>query len=186
MVTGLINIIATPNNQSIDWAGWLTALSTLAMTTIAWRALNTWKDELKLQKKISVLTNIETIFNDLERFLHDYYMYHCLPVELRKTFANMPAIEAKKINETNDNINLLIKEAKIIKHKKLVKVLEYMKENVKEYFPLTNTNKQGDIIYTYIKFGSKYVQEEAFRKDLANACKEIRGICQSEFEKIYS
>lgn len=54
------------NNAGIDWASWLTAISTLAMAFFAWKALGTWEKEIEYQF-------ISDLRKDLIKALSDLY-----------------------------------------------------------------------------------------------------------------
>lgn len=54
------------NNVGIDWASWLTAISTLAMAFFAWKALGTWEKEIEYQF-------ISDLRKDLIKALSDLY-----------------------------------------------------------------------------------------------------------------
>ena len=190
MVSSLINFTITSTPQGINWVEGITAISTLVMTIativmaiIAWKALNSWKKELKTQKKVSVLTDIYNIFYTFESFLNTF-LRGLPPLNHGKIFANKPI--NIYLNETNEKINTLIIEAQIIKHKDLILHLKFLQENIKEYFPVKQTDDDGNDIYSFETFISRYYHNKNFKEKLKDNLKKIQEICQNELTKIYS
>ena len=174
---------------NIIWSA-VTAISTLIMTLativmaiIAGIALNSWKKELKIQKKVSVLTNIYNIFYTFESFLNTF-LIGLPPLNHEKIFANKPI--NIYLNETNEKINILITEAQIIKHKDLILHLKYLQENIKEYFPVKQTDNAGNNIYSFETFISRYYYNKDFNEKLKGNLKKTQEICQNELTKIYN
>ena len=64
-------------------------------------------------------------------------------------------------------------------------LLEYIKENVKEYFSITKTNKEGNITCTFITFENKYIQEENFRNKLNNTYKKYKKFANLNLKNIF-
>ena len=52
-----------------NWANWITAIATVFMAFFAEKALGDWKNNIILQKKISVLTNIDKCIYIFKRFI---------------------------------------------------------------------------------------------------------------------
>lgn len=174
----------------MEIANWITATSTLvmALTTIAMAifagiALDSWKKELKIQKKVSVLTDIYNIFYTFESFLNTF-LRGLPPLNHEKIFANKPI--NIYLNETNEKINILITEAQIIKHEDLILHLKYLQENIKKYFPVKQTDDDGNDIYSFETFISRYYHNKNFNEKLKDSLKKTQEICQNELTKIYS
>ena len=49
----------------------LTGISTFAMAIFAWKALDTWKNELKFQKRLEIYNDLYLLFFKIEGFLDD-------------------------------------------------------------------------------------------------------------------
>ena len=68
------------NSTGIDWASWITALSTLLMmiatffaVIIAYQALSTWKKETKYKHLLEFITTASIIIEDIDEYFNNGY-----------------------------------------------------------------------------------------------------------------
>lgn len=65
IITWILFFIFTPSEY---WASWLTAISTFAMTIIACKALDSWKNQQKRAKLVSLLERLNAFIQDLQYY----------------------------------------------------------------------------------------------------------------------
>lgn len=164
------------NNAGIDWASWLTAISTLAMAIIAGIALNSWKKELRIKKRIEVYNKLQVLIFELSNFLE--YFEIKLHQKEEMYFRN-------KLDEFASKFALLKKEIKIINNKELLNKIDYCVENVKSTFVIEKKFEE-DVTLWPESFSSRFIHDKDFSEKLNKTLKDISEICEVEQQKFYN
>lgn len=182
MVSSLINFTITSTPQGINWAEWITAISTLLMMLAtgfmayyAKLALKSWKEELRIKKRIEVYNKLHLLVFELLNFL-EYF-----DIKLQQP----EAIYIKnKLDEFSSRFALLHKEIKIINNKKLQDKIDYCIKNIKSTF-IVEKDLGNEITYWPESFSTRFIQNKDFRENLNNTLKDISEICELEQQNFY-
>lgn len=168
----------------VDWHSifkFLTDFSTIAMAIFAGLALNTWKKELKLQKKIEIYDDIYLLFFKIEEFLDDFGFMYSKEGEF---YCN------NQITSFSSKIALFLSKVKIIKDSDLLTEIEFCFNNIKKTFAWGDAEELEDgtirTTYQYETFIQKYLQDSDFRNSIKTSISRIRQICEEKQQKVYS
>ena len=176
IIIGLLFYIFVPSDY---WAEWITAISTCVMAVAAILALDTWKKNIVLNKKISVLTNTDKCIYVFKRFLNDYM--RGLYIGENSFLVKTPIDQY--LDNTNEQLRLLQSEAEITNFLKLKDELEKLTKYIKSCFV---EKVSHDDKYSVYKFEEKYHNNCEFKECLNKHLDNIENICQQEFKKIYN
>ena len=170
--------------MEVDWHSifkFLTDFSTIAMAFFAGLALNTWKKELKLQKKIEIYDNLYLLFFKIEEFLDNLGIIYSKEGEF---YCN------NQITSFSSKIALFVSKVKIIKDSDLLTNIEFCFNNIKKTFAWGDAEELEDgtirATYQYETFIQKYLQDSDFRNSIKNSISQIRQICEEKQRKVYS
>ena len=179
MINGLINYNSVMTQSlSSEIAVWVTAIATVFMAFFAGKALGDWKNNIILQKKISVLTNIDKCIYIFKRFLNDYMR----GLYIENSFLGKTPID-EYLDNTNEQLHLLQSEAEIVHFSKLKNELEILTNYVKSCF-VAKTPPEDK--YFPHKFEEKYHKDLEFKENLHKHLDNIEKLCQTEFKRIYN
>ena len=168
----------------VDWHSifkFLTDFSTIAMAFFAGLALNTWKKELKLQKKLEIYDDIYLLFFKIEEFLDDLGIMYSKKGEF---YCH------NQITSFSSKIALFLSKIKIIKDSDLLTEIEFCFNNIKKTFAWGDAEELEDgtirATYQYETFIQKYLQDSDFRNSIKTSISQIRQICEEKQRKVYS
>lgn len=177
--------------MGVDWQlafNGLTGVSTLAMAIIAWKALDSWKKEIREKKVFDINKKyIETI-NKFEQLIHNYELVNEKDKtrELLKHIYNdfnevlyeYDLVQKKSKIETEFLRNLLYFKLTIDKY--ITQQVEYSEGHVKVYFEnfwddyIPSQNEEGEIIET-----NEY-------KELSTKLKQAKELCENNINRFYN
>ena len=168
------------NNVGIDLASWITAISTLTMAIFAGFALNTWKNELKFQKKLEIYNDLYLLFFKIERFLDDLGIIYSREGEL---YCN------NQITSFSSEIALFKSKVKIINDNDLLNEVDFCFENIQKTFAWGKAEEleNGTIraTYQYETFIQKYICDNDFKNNLKLSVSKIQRLCEEKQIKLY-
>ena len=170
-----------------EWANWITALSTLAMAIIAGKALNSWKEEIKLKKIYRINRNYIKTIDEFLKLLHNY--------ELISNKQETRYILEKLLEE----INIILYEYKLIEKNaetEFLNNLMYFKTILEKYTEETfkTDNNWLGFCFSYENFGDDYapIQENdgdisytQEYKELLNKLNNAKKLCEQNIYKFY-
>ena len=175
----------------IDWQltfNGLTGVSTLAMAIIAWKALDSWKNEIR-EKKIFEINKkyIETI-NKLDNLMNNYELIS----EKDKTREIL-----KNIYNCFDEVLYEYKliQKKIKKETKFIKNLLFFKLIIEKYITQKIESKDGHVRFYFDNFGDDYtpsqddegeIIETDEYKELSTKLKQAKELCENNINKFYN
>lgn len=158
---------------SLNWitSQRVSAIASVVMVIIAGKALHTWKEQLKYDKKIEVIKNLYRSIENIIQFLEE--------------------IDSKSNNNDNlfnkleffkSEIALINTELKIINNKKFNEFINYMKQNLKPFF-MKHVNSAEDT-KSILVFHFGQIEKE-HRDEMIRKSKEAKLLCESELYKLY-
>lgn len=158
----------------------LTGVSNFAMAIIAGFALNTWKNELKFQKKLEIYNDLYVLFFEIEGFLNNLGIIYSREGEL---YCN------DKITSFSSKIALFKSKVTIINDSDLLKEVNFCFQNIQKTFAFGNAQKLEDgtirATYQYETFIQKYLNDKSFRNDLKTSISKIRMTCEEKQQRLY-
>ncbi len=167
----------------VDWQltfNGLTGLSTFAMAIIAGFALNTWKNEVKFQKRLEMYDKLYLLFFKIESFLDNIGIIYSREGEL---YCN------NQITSFSSEIALFKSKVKIINDKDLLKDVEFCFTNIQKGFAFGDSEEleNGNIrvTYQYEPFIQKYIHDNDFRNNVKTAISKILNLCETKQQKLY-
>jgi len=155
-----------------DWdtlAYWITAIATGLLVFFAYKAIHSWRDELKLKRKAELAENLLMKLDELYTFLAFNEIY------------------GKNYND-KDRYNII---KKIVTEIELIfgKYRWLFKTNTKniDYFRNLLKNLLTNFISVdFIEFASKYFKEGSIEyKEFNKNLKEIKEFCYKDIRKLY-
>lgn len=162
-----------------DWASWVTALSTLAMAIFAWRALYTWKNELKAKRIIDTYNKIYELSFNIANFLDNYAI-----LKEKEGYEKLN----QQLDVFQSKLKLIQSEIKIIGNIKLLQHINYCVENIKSTFIIQKELKDDDSYEVTAwpeSFVSRFLNNSEFNQTLRNNINDIKQICEQEQLKFY-
>lgn len=181
MVSSLINFTITSTQQGINWSEWITTISTFAMVIIAWKALNSWKEEIKSNKILELYNDLYLLFFNLENFLDDLDVIYA---KEGKEKCN------ERIISFSSEIALFRAKAKVLKNLELNNTLEFCFKNIQKTFVCGDKLDllTGGVQYTYQSesFIEKYLNDKNFSNNLKTSIAKIRKICEIKQYDFYN
>ena len=171
----------------MEVATWITAISTLLMMLatsfmafFAWKALNTWKEELRINKILEIYNDLFLLFFKIESFLDNLSIIYAKEGEQNCN---------EKIVSFSSEIALFKSKIKILNNKDLCDNIDFCFENIQKVFAWgdSQTLENGAIrvTYQYETFINKYLHDNNFRGDLKEAIAKIRQICEEKQYDLY-
>lgn len=158
----------------------LSEVSTFAMAIIAGFALNTWKNELKFQKKLEIYNDLYILFFEIEGFLDNLGIIYSKEGEL---YCN------DKITSFSSKIALFKSKVTIINDSTLLREVNFCFQKVQKTFAFGDTKELEDgtirATYQYETFIQKYLNDKTFNKNLKTSISKIRMICEEKQQKLY-
>lgn len=180
----LFYLFISPEN----WASWVTALSTLAMAIIAWKALDSWKNEIREKKVFEINKKyIETI-NKLDNLMNNYELIS----EKDKTRELLKHIY-NCFDEVLYEYSLIQK--KIKKETKFVKNLLLFKLIIEKYINQKIESKDGHVRFYFENFWDDYTPSQGNEgeiietdeyKELSIKLKQAKELCENNINKFYN
>ncbi len=193
MVSSLINFTITSTPQGINWAEWISAISTLLMMLAtgfmayyAKQALNSWKEEIKLKKIYRINRNYIKTIDEFLKLLHNY--------ELISNEQETRYILEKLLEE----INIILYEYKLVQKNtetEFLKNLIYFKAVIQEYTKIKFQSFNSGVKVYYENFWDDYapIQENdgdisytLEYEELLNKLNNAKNLCEQNIYKFYN
>ncbi len=158
----------------------LMMMATVFMAFFACKALNTWREELKINKILEIYNDLFLLFFRIENFLDNLSIIYAKEGEQKCN---------EKIVSFSSEIALFKSKIKILNNKDLYDNVDFCFKNFQKIFAWGNsqTLENGTIraAYQYETFINRYLHDNNFRKELKESIMKIRQICEDKQYDLY-
>ena len=171
---------------NIIWSA-ITAISTFLMmvatcfmAVAAWKALNTWREELKINKILEIYNDLFLLFFRIENFLDNLSIIYAKEGEQKCN---------EKIASFSSEIALFKSKIKILNNKELYDNVDFCFRNLQKIFTWGDAKTSEDgaikVTYQYETFIDKYLHDNTFRNELKKSIMKIKQICEEKQYDLY-
>ena len=158
----------------------LMMVATCFMAVAAWKALNTWREELRINKILEIYNDLFLLFFKIENFLDNLSIIYAKEGEQNCN---------ERIASFSSEIALFISKIKILNNKDLCDSVDFCFKNFQKIFAWGNsqTLENGTIraTYQYETFINRYLHDNNFCKELKESIMKIRQICEEKQYDLY-
>ncbi len=157
----------------------LMMVATCFMAVAAWRALNTWKKELFISKKIEIIEELLILMLDIKNFLENI-ISELLKVDSKQC--------EQKLEIYSKKLAILKSKVKVINNKELTTKVEYCIDNIKPIFYYKSLESDGSVTMCHEYFVQIYTKlhNNDFKTNLDNVINDCIGICEKEQINFYN